>query len=111
MFVHTVITGESKFGVDNCWRYVLTLWSQTNNQKWSDIRSCIFLEDFTHGDEQKRSFQYGNLPCHIIRKVTPFSERDEANVIKYPPQSLDMKLIEHFWKVIFSKVHTSKPIS
>ncbi len=52
-------------------------------------------------------FQQDNAPCHIAQIISDwFLEHDnEFTLLKWPPQSPDLNLIEYLWDVVEREIH------
>ncbi len=52
-------------------------------------------------------FQQDNAPCHKAQIISDwFLKHDnEFTLLKWPPQSLDLKPIEHLWDVVEREIH------
>jgi len=48
-------------------------------------------------------FQQDNAPCHKPKSVTSFLERQNIAVLKWPPYSPDLSLIENLWAFVKEK--------
>ncbi len=53
-------------------------------------------------------FQQDNAPCHKAQFISDwFLEHDnEFTLLKWPPQSPDLKPIEHLWDVVEREIHS-----
>jgi transposase len=49
-------------------------------------------------------FQEDNVPCHVSRRTSQWKTENDIPTLEWPPQSLDLNIIENVWKVIKTKV-------
>ena len=54
-------------------------------------------------------FQADNEPKLMFRKAKRFLEKHNVNVMRWPAQSPDLNLIEHFWNYVEKEVKMVKP--
>jgi transposase len=68
-----------------------------------------FIESLPDSIKNDVSFQQDNATIHTARVTKGWFEDNEITVPEWPPNSLDMNLIEHVWKALKAKLHARFP--
>ena len=88
---------------------IIRFHGNNNASVYEELLCQHALPHLCKGTVETPIFRQDNAPCHKAKTVLSFLEEEGITIMKWPPQTPDMNLIENVWKMIGEKAQNRNP--